>query len=249
MNVSLPMVLGFMLVLFRVSAIILTAPVLSSKSIPGRIKLTLSAFVGIVAFSAANMPKVAIPPNFGALAGLVISETVIGFAAGFASRLLLDAAQFGGQAASTSMGFGFGQIINPNSNADSTTVGEIYSALALSVAVGLGVHREAIAWIVQSVQQVPPGATVDAASLASGLVRQVIFALTLAIRVAYPVFAAAVFGYGALGALGKASPQLSLSNLGFAVSILAGGGAVYLVAPEGARICAEAALQVFSRGS
>jgi flagellar biosynthetic protein FliR len=247
-NVSFPLVLGFVLVLFRVSALMLTAPVLSSRSIPGRIKLALSLFVAVVGFVAAAMPKVAVPANFGALMGLVVAETVIGLSAGLASRLLLDAAQFGGQAASGSMGFGFGQIINPNSNADSTTIGELYSALALSVAVGLGIHREAIAWIVQSIQQVPPGGTLELASLASAMVRQIIYALTLAVRVAYPVFAAAVFGFGMLGALGKASPQLSLTNLGFAVSILAGGGAVYLVAPDGARVCAEAAFQVFSRG-
>ena len=71
--------------------------------------------------------------------------------------------------------------------------------------------------------------------------------MTLAIRIAYPLFAASLFGYAVLGLLGKASPQLSLSNLGFGVSIMCGGGALYLVAPEGARVCAQAALTIFSR--
>jgi hypothetical protein len=31
------------------------------------------------------------------------------------------------------------------------------------------------------------------------------------------------------------------------VSIMCGGGALYLVAPEGARVCAQAALTIFSR--
>jgi flagellar biosynthetic protein FliR len=146
------------------------------------------------------------------------------------------------------MGFGFGQVLNPNSNSESTTIGEIYSLLALAVALSLGIHREAITWLAHSVQQVPPGATIDAASLASAMVRQIIFALTLAVRVAYPLFAAALFGYGVLGLLGKASPQLSLSNLGFGASVVAGGGALYLVAPAGAQMCAQVALQVFSRG-
>jgi flagellar biosynthesis protein FliR len=79
------------------------------------------------------------------------------------------------------------------------------------------------------------------------VIRQIIFAIALAIRVAYPLFAASLFGYTILGLLGKAAPQLSLSNLGFAVSILCGGGALYLVAPEGAQLCANAAITVFSR--
>jgi flagellar biosynthetic protein FliR len=145
------------------------------------------------------------------------------------------------------MGLGFGQMINPNSGAESSTVGELYGALAIGVALSLGIHTEAIAWIVRSLKEVPPGGMVDVTALASAMVRQVIFAVTLAVRVAYPLFAASLLGYALLGLLGKASPQLSLSNLGFGVSILCGGGAIYLVAPDGAAMAAQAALTVFSR--
>lgn len=233
--------------LTRISALMGTAPVLSSKSIPVRIKATLAFAISFVAFSAAGMPTIAVPADFGALAGLVLSEMAVGLAAGLSSRLVLDAAQFGGQTASSAMGLGFGQMINPNSGAESSTIGELYGALALGVALSLGIHTEAIGWIVRSLQEVPPGGTIDVLTLSSAMVRQVIFAVTLAIRIAYPLFAASLFGYALLGLLGKASPQLSLSNLGFGVSIMCGGGALYLVAPEGARVCAQAALTIFSR--
>ncbi len=243
----LNLMLGFFLVLTRVSALMGTAPVLSSKSIPVRIKAALAFAISFLAFSASGAPGIAVPSDFGALAGLVISEMAVGLAAGLSSRLVLDAAQFGGQTASSAMGIGFGQMINPNSGAESSTVGELYGALALSVALALGIHTEAIRWIVHSLREVPPGGSVDVLTLCSAMVRQVIFAVTLAIRVAYPLFAASLFGYAVLGLLGKASPQLSLSNLGFGVSIMCGGGALYIVAPDGARICAQAALTVFSR--
>jgi flagellar biosynthetic protein FliR len=243
----LPLILGFFLVLTRISGLLATAPVLSSRSIPVRIKVALAVAIGVIAFTASGTPQLPIPSDFMSLAALVLSELVVGVAAGLSSRLVLDAAQFGGQTAGSAMGIGFGQMINPNSGADSTTIGELYGALALAVALGLGIHTEAIAWIVRSLKEVPPGGTVDVMSLSSAVIRQIIFAVTLAIRVAYPLFAASLFGYAVLGLLGKASPQLSLSNLGFGVSILCGGGALYLVAPEGARICAQAALTVFSR--
>ncbi len=245
--VPLPLILGFFLVLTRIAGLIGTAPVLSSRSVPMRVKTALAFAVSLLAFSASGLPQIAVPENFGGLIGLVLSEAVVGAAAGLSSRLVLDAAQFGGQSAGAAMGIGFGQTINPNSGADSSTIGDIYGALALAVALGLGIHTEALAWIVRSLKEVPPGGTVDVMTLSSAMIRQVIFAVTLAIRIAYPLFAASLFGYALLGLLGKASPQLSLSNLGFGVSILCGGGALYLVAPEGARICAQAALVVFSR--
>jgi flagellar biosynthesis protein FliR len=248
MDLPLPLALGFFLVLLRTTAVVAAAPILSSRSIPARVKLALAGFLAAVAFSAAGLPRVALPTDFGGLAALAASETAVGLVAGLSARLLLDAAQYGGQAASMAMGLGFGQVLNPNSNAESTSVGELFAMLALGAALALGLHREAIVWLVRSVQEVPPGATVDVRSLAGALVTQILFALTLAVRVAYPLLAAAVLGYGLLGMLGKASPQLSLSNLGFAVSFVAGGGAIYLVAPQGAQLCAQAALAVFSRG-
>lgn len=243
----LNLVLGFVLVLTRIAALLATAPVLSSRSIPVRIKTGLALAIAVLAFSAAGLPEIPVPSTFGDLTALLLSEAALGLAAGFGARLVLDAAQFGGQTASSAMGLGFGQMLNPNSGAESTTVGELYAALALGVALTLGVHTEAVAWIVRSLKEIPPGGAVDAMTLSSAIVRQVVFAVTLAIRVAYPLFAASLFGYGVLGLLGKASPQLSLSNLGFGVSLLSGGGALYLSAPEGARVCAQAALTVFSR--
>jgi flagellar biosynthetic protein FliR len=244
----LGLLLSFFLVLMRISGLLATAPVLSSRSVPVRIKATLALALSFITFSAAGMPGVAVPGDFFSFSALVVSELVIGAAAGLSSRLLLDAAQFGGQAAGAAMGIGFGQMLNPNSGADSSTIGELFGALTLAVALGLGIHTEAIAWLVRSVREVPPGATVELQSLAGAMIRQIIFAVALAIRVAYPLFAASLFGYAVLGLLGKAAPQLSLNNLGFAVSILCGGGALYLTAPEGARVCAHAALQIFSRG-
>jgi len=245
--IPLSLLFTFVLVLTRIGALIGTAPIISSRSIPVRIKVALAVALSILTFMGAQVASQPAPADFGLLIGLVISEAVVGMAAGLSARLVLDAAQFGGQTASAAMGLGFGHMLNPNSGAESSTVGELYGALALGVALTLGLHTEAIGWIVRSVREVPPGSTVDVMSLSSAMVRQVIFAVTLAIRIAYPLFAASLFGYAVLGLLGKASPQLSLSNLGFGVSILCGGAALYLVAPEGARVCAQAALVIFSR--
>ncbi len=249
MTPTVPLLLGFSLILFRTSALLMAAPIFGSKTLPARIKIGISLVIALVAFVAAGLPAVAVPPDFGALALLAIGESAVGLTAGLTARLAIDSAQYGAQAASLGMGLGYGHLVNPNSGAESSVVGELYAALALAFAMTLGLHREAIAWLVRSVQDVPPGALTDFASLAQAVIRQTIYALTLAIRIAYPLFAATLLGYGVLGLLGKASPQLSLSNLGFAVTLMAGGGAIYLLAPDGARIAAHAALQVFSRSS
>lgn len=243
----MPVVLGFMLVLTRTASLIGVAPVLGSRSVPMRIRAALAGVLAIVTWLAAGAPRVAVPSEFTGLAALVASEVALGLTAGLSSRVLIDAAQAGGQAAANAMGFGFGMMINPHSNSESSTMGELFMALTLGAALVFRLPEECIAWLVRSVRDVPPGGTVEIASLASALTRQLIFGLTLAVRVAFPLFGAALLGYASLAALGRTAPQLSLQSIGFAVSIGCGVIAVFFVAPDAARMCADAATRVFSR--
>jgi flagellar biosynthesis protein FliR len=48
-----------------------------------------------------------------------------------------------------------------------------------------------------------------------------------------------------LGLLGRASPQAQLGNIGYAVALLAGGVALYLVAPYLAEVVARSARATF----
>lgn len=247
MELSLPLVLGFTLVLTRTASLLGVAPVLGSRSVPMRVRVGLIAVLTVLTFLAAGAPRVPVPADFVSLAALVASEFALGLAAGLSSKVLLDAAQAGGQTAANAMGFGFGMMIDPHSGAESSTLGELFLALTLGAALVFHLPEECIAWLVRSVREVPPGATVEVSSLASGLVKQLIFGLTLAVRVAFPLFAAAIFGYAGLAAMGRTAPQLSLQNLGFAVSIGCGIVAVFFVAPDAARMCADAATRIFVR--
>lgn len=247
MDLPLPVVVGATLVLIRVSALVVSAPVLGSRTVPGRVKLALAFAVTVPVYLAAGAPRVDAPHDVGRLVALALSETALGLVSGLSARLVLEAAQAGGQAAGMSLGFGFGALIDPHSQAESTVVGELLLTVALAAAVALNVHGEAIAWLARSVVDVPPGAPVDVGSLVAGLLRQVIYALALAVRVAWPLFAAALFAFGTLGLLGRAAPSLSLSNVGFAVSVLAGGSVLYLLVPHAAWLCAGAAHQIFAR--
>jgi flagellar biosynthetic protein FliR len=170
---------------------------------------------------------------------------MVGLTAGLASRILFEAASTGGQIAGNSMGFGFGALLDPSSGAQSSALGELYTALALGAAIAIGLHQEAISWLVRSVQQVPPGGVVDVPSLCRALVTQSVLSLALVTRVAWPIFAVTLLVYTVLGLIGRTAPQLQLGNLGFAGAILSGGTAFYLTAPAAAQLCARAAAELF----
>jgi flagellar biosynthetic protein FliR len=248
MEPYLPFAYGFALVLFRTAGLVSVAPVMSARSVPNRVRLVISAALAMVAYCGAGTPQVALPPSMLSLAGAAAAETAVGLAGGFAARLLLDAASAAGHLAGLSMGMGFSAMLDPVNGTQSTTLAQLLSLLALGAAVALGIHREASIWLARSLIAVPPGGVVDFQSLLGNTVVQATYSCVLAVRVAFPILAAVTFGHLSLGLLGRFVTQLNLSSVGFSVAILAGGGALYLLAPQAAELAARSALTAFQRG-
>jgi flagellar biosynthetic protein FliR len=77
---------AFILVFLRVSAIIVTIPVISEKNIPFQIKAALSLLISLIIFPLV-LPKIPQPANYQVLilmyrmAGEVMIGVIIGFAA------------------------------------------------------------------------------------------------------------------------------------------------------------------------
>ncbi len=245
MTLPLPTIWAFGLVLFRTAGLCVTAPVLSARGVPMRIRAGLAMAVAWATCAAAGFPQAVVPVTMLQLIGHVVFETVMGLTAGFAARVALDAATAAGQTAGLSMGLGFGALIDPLNGVESTSLGQLLNLAAVSVAVSLGVHREALAWLAQSLVSAPVGLASTGTMMLQHLVLQIIASTSLAMRLGLPLMAAVTLGHMTLGLIGRATPHLPLSSLGFSVAILAGGGALYALLPGIAQLAAESALHAF----
>lgn len=234
---------AFALVLFRTAGLVTAAPLFGMKNAPAPVRIALSFMLALVAFLGAGAGPAPLPPHLGALAVDVLLETMMGLFAGVAVRFALEAAATAGQLAAQTMGLGFGATLDPMSGAESNTLGELFRVLALGAALALGLQRELVLWLASSVQQVPPGSVGDLSELARGAVVEAAHAIVLGVRLGFPFLAAITLGHLALGLLGRAAQQLHFSNVGFSVSILFGGGALWLIAPRAVSLCAEASLR------
>lgn len=245
MQVPLATGFGFALVLLRTAALFTAAPILSARVIPARVRLAMALGVGVAVYAGAGAPAVAPPEGIAGLAGAAATETGIGLLAGLGARWFLEAALAAGHAAGLGAGLGFSALVDPFTGAESTAVSQTIYVVAQGCAVALGVHREAIAWLARSTVAFPPGHAADLAGLAARTVGLGVVSIGLSIRLAFPVMAAVVLGHAVMGLMGRMAPQLSLGAIGFSVAILAGGWALYLVAPAAAELAARAALGAF----
>jgi flagellar biosynthetic protein FliR len=245
-----PTLFGFLLVLFRCTALCSVAPLFGMRSVPRRARMSIAFVVAFAAFAGSGFPVFA-PLGQGATGAMVsaaIVETVIGLVAGLAASFAIDAANAAGQLASVSMGLSYGSVIDPLHGADSTAISELMSMFSVAALVMSGMHREAIAWLCRSLVEIPPGSAVDLTALAGAVVTQAIGASALAVRMAFPILVAVTFGHVSLGVVSRTAPQLNVASLGFSVTILAGGGALYLLAPPIAELAARTAAAVFTGG-
>jgi flagellar biosynthesis protein FliR len=241
-----PTLFGFLMVLFRASALCSVAPLFGMKTVPARVRMALALMLAYAGFAGAGFPMFS--GNSGGLVRGALVETVIGLSAGLASRFALEAASSAGHIIAGSMGLSFGATVDPIHGTESTAIAELLSLLAIGAMLAGGVHRELVAWLCKSIIKIPPGAPIEIAPLASVVVTQALAAVALAIRMAFPVMAAVTFGHIALGVVGRTAPQLNISSVGFSVTILAGGAALYMTAPTIAELCARAAREALGAG-
>jgi flagellar biosynthesis protein FliR len=239
------MLWGFGLLLFRTTGLFLTAPLVGARIVPARVRLGLALVVTFTVWQGAGSPAVALPASILPLAASAAAETITGLLAGLAARWFLDSALAAGHLAGLSAGLGFSALIDPSTGAESTGLSQLLYAGAQASALALGLHREAVVWLVRAAQTWPPGGARDLEAMAARTAGQAVLAMALAVRLAFPVLAAVLLGHTAMGITSRMAPQLNLSNVGFSVAILAGGLGIYLAAPTIAELAARAAVAAF----
>jgi flagellar biosynthetic protein FliR len=247
MDALLPQAFGYLLVVFRCGGLVVAAPVLGSAAVPKRIRLGLSLFFAMAAWVSAGSHPVGLPHDLFELASVSIGETVIGLCAGFAAKVALEAASMAGTLAGVGMGMGYGSMIDPNSGAEAPVLSNLLAALALGAAVSLGFHREAILWLARSVRESPVTGHLELRELAVHMIRSCTDGAALGLRLGLPFLGAVGLGHAGLGIIGRTTPQISLSSIGFTIAIGCGGAALWFFAPHAAHLAAGAAVATLQR--
>lgn len=243
-----PSAIGLLLVLFRCSSLMMTAPLFGTNVVPARARMGLALMVSFIAWSAAGAPRFEAWNSWMPLLLATFGEIMIGLVAGLASRFAIEAAGAAGHAAGITMGLGFAAIVDPLHGQESTALSQLLIFVCVAAAVATGVHRDAIAWFCRSLIETPPGSAVSIADLTGVVIAEAARATSLSIRLAFPIMAAVLFAYITAGLLGRTAPQLKTDNIGFAIALLAGGGALYYVSPMLAELVARQARLVFTGG-
>ena len=207
--------------LFRIAALIATAPILGDASVPRTVRVGLAVLVTVVV-----APGVAAVPDASLLSGdgflLIGRQLLIGAAMGFSMRLAFAAVEYAGDLIGLQMGLGFAMLLDPETNDQTPLIGSLlryFASLAFLVANG---PLMMIAGVSESFQSMPLASAGGLLEDWRMLALQGATIFGLALHMALPVIAALLVTNVALGVMTRAAPQLNLFSIGFPITITVG---------------------------
>jgi flagellar biosynthetic protein FliR len=213
---------AFFLIAVRAFAMIQTAPLLNSESIPQVAKVALAGFAAYASFSAALISDWVIAPFGLGFVFLVIGEALIGIIIGFYLTIIFAAFVSAGQFFSLQMGFAASQAFDPLSQVENPLIGQYLNIVAMLIFVTIDGFRELfLGGFWRSLQ------TINVMSLITG--REYIVSMMLsglsrlfldAIIISMPILGTLFLVSLSTGLISKAAPQINILSEGFPIAII-----------------------------
>ena len=218
-------VLGFMLVLARVSPLFLLAPLFSSKMIPTRVRgivaVALALGIAPMAMNAGD-EAARIPTDVLELGGLVLKEMLVGLGFAFSLAALFAAVQVAGSLLDTLIGFSFGALVDPITGTNGGVLNQLYALIGVMIFVVIGGDAWVIQGLARSYDAIPLSESPAIGSLVEGA--QVAYSgiFASAIEICAPVLIAVVLCDVAFGLVSRVVPQLNVFAVGFPAKVTVG---------------------------
>jgi flagellar biosynthetic protein FliR len=218
---NLSTVYGFLLVLARVSGVIVFVPLPGFSAGPDSSRIVL-ALALTMTLSPVWPAPVLDGPALGKLLGWMGAEAAFGLTLGVAVAFLLEGVQMGAQVIGLQAGYSYASTVNPDTEADTTTLQLLAQLFAGSLFFAFGFDRQVIRIMAKSLESVPSGSYVLSGPAAEAMTRLGAGIFSIGLQLAIPVLALMLLLDIAFGVLGRLHSQLQLLGLSFGVKMLVG---------------------------
>ena len=213
----------FLLVLFRITGVMMLAPVFGSAIAPAPVKIFLSLVLAMLFFPIVRAPEGAVAFEGSVLVLSVVWELAVGLLIGFASAMLFAGVQFGGHLIDQELGILQANLLDPMLNEQISIVGQFKVLLATLVWLLINGHHLLIAAVSDSFRAVPllglqfsRGAALH---LSDTLMRDV---FRMGVEIAGPALVTLFLVTIALAFMARTAPEMNIFALSFSLRIAVG---------------------------
>lgn len=218
----------FTLVLARIGALVMLAPIFGSQALPRRVKALLAVALSLLvtpAFISTSLPPVENTLEYGRL---LVNEAVVGLLLGLGTNILFSGVQVAGQVVSQLSGLSLAEVFNPGFDEDVSVFSQLFYFLALAVFVAVGGHRIVMEALLDTFTAAPPGHISLGSNFVDVLVGVLTQSFVLGIRAAAPLMVALLMSNLVLGLISRTLPQINVIAVGFGLNALLTMGLLFL---------------------
>lgn len=209
------LLIGGSLVLFRVTGLMLVAPLLASRTVARPLR---AAFA--VLLTALVIPTLPPVPDWVVLTpGALLAELVVGLGIGIGAALLIGGAELAGDVLAVQTGLAGATALDPLTGQGTGILGQFLSLFVLMLLLSTGGHLVMIEALTASYEVVPVGAPFDVHNGILEVASTFTLLFSQGLQFAAPIIAAVSVGYVALGVLARTSPQLNMLAVAFPLQI------------------------------
>ncbi len=211
------MLLGFALVLTRISSFLLVLPVFGSKGLPVQIKAAVAVFLSL--FFCTTTPLGIDPGRVGTLQAILLlgGEAVYGLALGLIVVLLFSVVQFSGHVVEQQMGLTMAEIINPLTEEEVGPLASLLEMIFLLLFLSANGHHLFLQILAKSYSVFPAGTTPTLGLLVGSVIETGSVMFVAGLRLAAPTLAALLILMVALALLARLIPEMDVFFLGMPV--------------------------------
>lgn len=204
----------------RVLAVFMSAPVLSNRVIPARVKIGLALAIAIIVAPATTEPAL---PIFSAAAPLLLLQQMLaGILMGFGIKVVFAAVDMAGNVIGLQMGLSFASFIDPVNSNQTPLIGSFLNLLTTLLFLALDGHLALLAAATRSFDLLPISTQFFTGVGWERLIATGTGLFQLGLQISLPVLATMLVINLTLGVMSRAAPQLNLFSVGFPLTELTG---------------------------
>ncbi len=227
------LLIEFILIFFRVIAIIVIMPFVGSSAVPNWAKIGMAFFISLTIYpliaKTQMIPQISLPM----IVLLIFSQVLIGLILGFLVLIIFTGVELAGQFMGLQIGFGMISLLNPLSpdQQQVSLTANMQNFIALMIFIETSAFFFIIEGLYKSFETIPITFIRFSPSIFKYLVLRAADIFTIGFELSIPVVIVAILLNVIIALMGRLAPQFNIFAVGFPITIFVGLYILYFAEP------------------
>ncbi len=199
-----------LMIFIRVTALLFSAPLFSSTSVPATIRLLLALTITYIIFFTVPAQNIDYNSGFGVLMMIGMKEALSGFIMGFSLNFVFFGISFAAMLMGMDMGLNMATMLDPTTEIENNVLGQLFSIAAIVLFFAINGHHHIIRGLAVSFKIIPIGHFSINESVFQLLVKGSAGIFIAAVKIVAPLMVAFFLLNIATGIISRIIPQMQV---------------------------------------